>query len=80
MVGEVGLVNRSFLCGLHVAWQKLLFFLALPTKAMFQEFNTLASFKVVKKLSVVIFLPEPLQADQIQNCSLTNVYLSATIR
>ena len=37
-----------------------LFFLTVPTKAMFQEFKTFANFIAVKKLSVVTFFPEPL--------------------
>ena len=38
--------------------KNLLFFLTVPTKVMFQDFNTLANSIAVKKLSEVMFLPE----------------------
>ena len=58
MVGEIDWINKPFLVRLHVAWQKSFFFLTVPTKVMFHKFNTLANSIVVKKLSVVTFLPE----------------------
>ena len=51
--------KQTFSCRLHVVWQKsFVFFFTVLTKVMFQEFNTLANSIVVKKLSVVTFLPE----------------------
>jgi len=59
--------------------RNLLFFSDGATYVMFRVFNTIASSKLVKKLSVVTFLPELLKTDQIQNSSLTNIHLPGTI-
>ena len=56
------LCPRLHLClvGCMLLGRNHLFFLTVPTKVMFQEFNTFANSIVVKKLSVTTFLPEPL--------------------
>ena len=55
----VELMGRSLL-GCMLPGKKRLFLLIVLTKVMLQEFSTLANSIVVKKLSVITFLPEPL--------------------
>jgi len=54
IIPKIGRVNKHFFERLLSAWQELLFFLTVPTEVMFQA----VTFVLVKKLSVVTFLPE----------------------
>ena len=54
----VELIDLSLL-GCILPGKKRLFLLTVPTKVMLQEFNALANSIVVKKSSVVTYLPKP---------------------